>query len=92
MRRVPGQVERKRGNRRPTPTRTKLTSELAAGRRSLWPVQRLMSVQIGNLTFDRVRYNRGGDVLYLHRADPEDAVDFDASHEGQALRFDAQAS
>lgn len=47
-----------------------------------------MSVQIGNLTFDRVHYDAGGDVLYLHRADPREAVDFDASPEGHALRFD----
>lgn len=33
-----------------------------------------MSVQIGDLTFDRVRYDAGGDVLYLHRADPTDAA------------------
>lgn len=46
-----------------------------------------MSVQIGNLTFDRVHYDAGGDVLYLHRADPSSAVDFDASPEGHALRF-----
>lgn len=49
-----------------------------------------MTVQIGNLTFDRVRYDAEGDVLYLHRADPGDAVDFDASPEGRALRFDSQ--
>lgn len=48
-----------------------------------------MSVQIGNITFDRVHYDAGGDVLYLHRADPQDAVDFDASPEGHALRFNA---
>ena len=48
-----------------------------------------MSVQIGNLTFDRVRYDREGDVLYLHRADPTEAVNFDASPEGHALRFNA---
>ncbi len=48
-----------------------------------------MSVQIGDLTFDRVHYDAGGDVLYLHRADPPDAVDFDASPEGHALRFNA---
>ncbi|MDQ6729458.1 MAG: hypothetical protein M3022_03930 [Actinomycetota bacterium] len=29
-----------------------------------------MSVQIGSLTVDRVRYDREGNVLYLHRADP----------------------
>jgi len=48
-----------------------------------------MSVQIGDLTFDRVHYDAGGDVLYLHRADPTDAVDFDVSPEGHALRFNA---
>lgn len=49
-----------------------------------------MTVQIGNLTFDRVRYDADGDGLYLHRGDPSDAVDFDASPEGHALRFDRQ--
>jgi hypothetical protein len=48
-----------------------------------------MSVQIGNLTFDRVDYDAGAGVLYLHRADPAEAVDFDASPEGHALRFNA---
>ena len=48
-----------------------------------------MTVTIGNIDFDRVRYDAKGDVLYLHRADPADAVDFDASPEGHALRFDA---
>jgi uncharacterized protein YuzE len=48
-----------------------------------------MSVKIGNLTFDRVHYDAGGDVLYLHRADPSSAVDFDATPEGHALRFNA---
>jgi hypothetical protein len=43
-----------------------------------------MTVQIVNLTFDRVRYDADGDVLYLHRGDPSDAVDFDASPEGHA--------
>lgn len=48
-----------------------------------------MTVTIGNIDFNRVRYDAKGDVLYLHRADPADAVDFDASPEGHALRFDA---
>jgi uncharacterized protein YuzE len=47
-----------------------------------------MSIQIGNLSFDRVHYDADGDVLYLHRADPQNAVEFDASPEGHALRFD----
>jgi YD repeat-containing protein len=48
-----------------------------------------MSVKIGNLTFDRVHYDTEGDVLYLHRAEPKEAVDFDASPEGHALRYNA---
>ena len=59
-------------------------------RHRIRPPQRPMTVQIGNLTFDRVRYDAEGDVLYLHRGDPSDAVDFDASPEGHALRFDRQ--
>jgi uncharacterized protein YuzE len=48
-----------------------------------------MTVTIGDITFDRVRYDAGGDVLYLHVGDPGDAVDFDESPEGHHLRFDA---
>lgn len=51
-----------------------------------------MSVTIGNLTFDGVRYDAKGDVLYLHRADPAEAVDFDESPEGHHLRFDRDGS
>jgi uncharacterized protein YuzE len=49
-----------------------------------------MSIQIANITFDRVDYDADGDVLYLHHGDPSTAVDFDASPEGHALRFDEQ--
>lgn len=52
-------------------------------------VSNAMSVTIGDMTFDRVRYDESGDVLYLHRGDPVDAVEFDASPEGHHLRFDA---
>jgi len=48
-----------------------------------------MSITIGNLIFDGVHYAADGDVLYLHRADPADAVEFDASPEGYALLFNA---
>ncbi len=48
-----------------------------------------MTIQIGDISFDRVRYDAGADVLYLHRGDPADAVEFDASPEGHALRFNA---
>jgi uncharacterized protein YuzE len=47
-----------------------------------------MSVTIGDITFDRVHYDQEGDMLYLHRADPAEAVDFDESPEGHHLRFD----
>ena len=49
-----------------------------------------MSITIAGVTFDRVRYDAEGDVLYLHVGDPSTAVDFDESPEGHALRFDAQ--
>jgi uncharacterized protein YuzE len=55
----------------------------------LRPSEGPVSVKIGSLTFDRVHYDAGGDVLYLQRADPSDAVEFDASPEGHALRFNA---
>jgi uncharacterized protein YuzE len=48
-----------------------------------------MSIDIGDITFDRVRYDEAADVLYLHRGEASDAVEFDASPEGHALRFDA---
>ncbi len=47
-----------------------------------------MNVTIGDITFDRVHYDHEGDVLYLHRADPSEAVGFDESPEGHHLRFD----
>lgn len=49
-----------------------------------------MSVTIGRTTFDRVSYDADADVLYLHAGDPTDAVDFEESPEGHALRFDTQ--
>jgi uncharacterized protein YuzE len=47
-----------------------------------------MSITIGHSTFDRVRYDEGADVLYLHVGDPATAVDFGESAEGHALRYD----
>jgi uncharacterized protein YuzE len=46
-----------------------------------------MSITIGSLTFDRVSYDREADVLYLSAGDPANAVDFDESAEGHALRY-----
>jgi uncharacterized protein YuzE len=48
-----------------------------------------MSVTIGNITFDRVRYDADADVLYLHVGDPSSGVDFDETPEGHAVRLDA---
>jgi len=48
-----------------------------------------MSITIGSTTFDRVSYDREADVLYLHVGDPRAAVEFDATPEGYALRYDA---
>lgn len=45
---------------------------------------------IADITFDRVEYDAGADVLYLHVGDPSTAVDFDETPEGHALRFDAE--
>ena len=49
-----------------------------------------MSITIGHTTFDRVSYDRDADVLYLHVGDPRSAVDFDATPEGYALRYDTK--
>jgi uncharacterized protein YuzE len=46
-----------------------------------------MTVTIGDTTFDNVFYDEPADVLYLHKGEPDTAVDFDASPEGHALRF-----
>jgi YD repeat-containing protein len=49
-----------------------------------------MTLTIGSVTFDRVSYDRDADVLYLSAGDPANAVDFDESAEGHALRYDAE--
>jgi uncharacterized protein YuzE len=47
-----------------------------------------MSVHIGPYTFDRVRYDREADVLYLSQGDPARAVDWDETPDGHAVSFD----
>lgn len=49
-----------------------------------------MNLTIGHTTFDRVRYDVDSDVLYLHVGDPANAVDFDETPEGHALRLDGK--
>ena len=51
-----------------------------------------MSVTIGEITFDRVKYDADADVLYLHVGDPSRAVDFDETPEGHAVRFDGDGN
>jgi uncharacterized protein YuzE len=46
-----------------------------------------MSVKIAGIEFDRVDYDRGADVLYLHVGEPGTAVDWGESEEGHALRY-----
>ncbi len=48
-----------------------------------------MSVQIGPYIFDRVRYDRDADVLYLATGDPAHAVDFDETPDGHAVSYDS---
>jgi uncharacterized protein YuzE len=48
-----------------------------------------VSIQIGPYKFDRVRYDRDADVLYLAHGDPARAVDFDETPEGHAVSYDA---
>ena len=48
-----------------------------------------MSITIAAIDFDRVDYDRDADVLYLSSGDPANAVDFDESSDGHALRYDA---
>lgn len=48
-----------------------------------------MTITIGHITFDRVRYDADADVLYLHIGDPGTAVDFDETPEGHGVRLDA---
>lgn len=51
-----------------------------------------MTLTLGGITFDRVVYDAGGDVLYLHVGDPSTAVEFDGVPEGHHIRFAADGS
>lgn len=48
-----------------------------------------VKVKVGAWTFDRTTYDPAADVLYLHAGEPGQAVTFDSSEEGHALRYDA---
>jgi YD repeat-containing protein len=47
-----------------------------------------MSLTIAAIEFDRIDYDRDADVLYLSSGDPQNAIDFDESPDGHALRYD----
>ena len=47
-----------------------------------------MTVRIAGIDFDHNHYDREVDVLYLSAGPADRAVDFDASPEGHALRYD----
>jgi uncharacterized protein YuzE len=47
-------------------------------------------VTIGGVVFDNIVYDADVDVLYLHVGSPEQAVDYDATAEGDSVRFDAE--
>jgi uncharacterized protein YuzE len=49
-------------------------------------------VTLGGIEFDRVVYDREGDVLYLHVGDPSTAVDYDGTPEGHATRYGPDGS
>jgi uncharacterized protein YuzE len=48
-----------------------------------------MSITIANTTFNNVRYDAAGDVLYLNVGDPADAVTFDDTPEGHNVGSNA---
>ncbi len=50
------------------------------------------TVTLGGIEFDRVVYDREGDVLYLHVGDPGSAVDFDSTPEGHHTRYGPDGS
>ncbi len=50
------------------------------------------TVTIGGITFDRIVYDREGDVLYLHVGDPAGAVDFDGTAEGDGTSYGPDGS
>jgi uncharacterized protein YuzE len=48
-----------------------------------------MSITIANTTFNNVKYDAVGDVLYLNVGDPADAVTFDDTPEGHNVGWNA---
>jgi len=51
-----------------------------------------MSVKVAGIAFDRVDYDREGDVLYLRTGAPSAAVDWDESEEGHGLSYDTDGT
>ena len=44
-------------------------------------------MKVAGIEFDRVVYDAGADVLYLHVGEPSSAVEFDGTPEGHGTRY-----
>jgi uncharacterized protein YuzE len=51
-----------------------------------------MTVKVAGIEFDRIVYDREGDVLYLHVGEPSTAVDWDETPEGHHTRYGPDGS
>jgi uncharacterized protein YuzE len=51
-----------------------------------------MTVKVAGIEFDRIAYDREGDVLYLHVGEPSTAVDWDETPEGHHTRYGPDGS
>ncbi len=51
-----------------------------------------MSVKIAGIEFDNIAYDSEADVLYLHVGEPNTAVDWDDTREGDGLRYGPDGS
>ncbi len=56
------------------------------------PAQVAGTVMIAGVEFDNVEYDRKGDVLYLHVGEPDTAVDFDGTAEGDGTSYGPDGS
>jgi len=50
------------------------------------------TVTIAGIVFDNAFYDRKADILYLHVGEPETAVDYDGTAEGDATRYGPDGS
>lgn len=50
------------------------------------------AVTVGGIVFDNNVYDTRGDVLYLHVGEPDGAVDYDGTAEGDGTRYGPDGS